>query len=54
MNEELIDYCIGKLTELQIQTHCEDRKRGKVRYIQKEQAIRDLIKLLRDIKREVL
>lgn len=54
MNEDLLDYAIGKLTELQIKTHCEDKERGKVRYVPKEQAFRDLIKLLKNFKREVI
>ena len=54
MNEELIDEAIGKLTELQIKTHHEDMQRGKKRYVLKEQAYKDLVKLLKDIKREVL
>jgi len=49
--EELIDYAIGKLTELKIKAHLEDRKRGKVRYVKKTQAYQDLINLLKDIMR---
>lgn len=54
MNEILIDEAIGKLTELQIKTHCEDMQRGKKRYVLKEQAYKDLIQLLKNIKREVI
>lgn len=49
--EELIDYTIGKLTELKIKTHLEDKQRGKVRYVKKTQAYQDLINLLKEIKR---
>ena len=54
MNEELIDYMIGELTKYQIKTHCEDMQRGKKRYVLKEQAYKDLVKLLKEIKKEVL
>jgi len=49
--EELIDFTIGKLTELKIKTHHEDLKRGKIRYVKKTQAYQDLINLLKDIER---
>ena len=49
--EELIDYAIVKLTELQIRTHEEDRQRGKKRYVSKESALRDLVRLLKEVKR---
>ena len=52
MNKELIDIAINKLTELQIKTHCEDIQRRKKRYVLKEQAYKDLIKLLKDIQSE--
>lgn len=52
MSEILIDEVIGKLTELQIKTHCEDMQRGKKRYVLKEQAYKYLIQLLKDIKKE--
>lgn len=48
--EELIDYAIDKLTELQIKADFEDKKRGKIRYVKKTQAYKDLIKLLKDIR----
>lgn len=54
MNNELIDYAIDKLTELQIKAHYEDRTRGKVRYVKKTSAYYDLIQLLKEIKREVI
>lgn len=50
MNEELIDYAINKLTELQMKAEFEDRKRGKPRYIKKTRAYKDLIKLLKDLR----
>lgn len=49
--EELIDFAIGKLTELKIKTHHEDLKRRKTRYVRKTQAYQDLINLLKDIQR---
>ena len=52
MNEELIDEAIGKLTELQIKEHHQNIVRGKKRYVLKEQAYKDLIQLLKNIKRE--
>lgn len=48
---ELIDYAIIKLTELQIRTHEEDMQRGKKRYVSKESAFRDLIRLLKEVSR---
>ena len=50
--QELINYAILKLTELQIKTHEEDKQRGKKRYVSKESAFRDLIKLLKEINYE--
>lgn len=49
--EELIDYAIGKLTELKIKAEIEDRQRKKVRYVKKTQAYQDLINLLKEIER---
>ena len=54
MDEELIDFAIGKLIELQIIAHKEDKNRGKVRYVKKVQAYSDLIRLLNKIKKEVI
>lgn len=51
-HEAMIDYAIGKLTELQIKTHTEDKVRGKKRYISKESAYRDVIKLLKEVQYE--
>ena len=45
----MIDYTIGKLTELMIKQTIEDKKRGKVAYIKKQDAYRDLIKLFKNI-----
>lgn len=50
-HENLIEYAITKLTELQIRTHEEDRQRGKKRYVSKESAFRDLVKLLKEVSR---
>ena len=50
--QELINYAILKLTELQIRTHEEDRQRGKKRYVSKESAFRDLVKLLKEMNYE--
>lgn len=52
MNENLIDFTIGKLVELKIKSHCEDRTRGKIRYVKKTQAYQDLIDLLKELRRE--
>ena len=49
--EALIDYAIGKLTELKIKAEIEDRARGKARYVKKTRAYQDLINLLKDIAR---
>lgn len=54
MNEELIDYMMYKLTELQIKEHHQNIENGKKRYVLKEQAYKDLIQLLKTMKREVL
>ena len=54
MNEELIDYAIYKLTKLQIEQDFEDKEKGKTRYVKKSRAYKDLIQLLKDIKREEL
>ncbi|MBQ6632465.1 MAG: hypothetical protein IJH55_10305 [Romboutsia sp.] len=51
MEQSIIDYAIIKLTELQIRTHEEDMKRGKKRYVSKESAFRDLVKLLKEMNR---
>lgn len=49
--EELIEYAIEKLTKLQIKTDFEDKARGKSRYVKKSQVYKDLIRLLKEIKR---
>ena len=54
MNEELIDYMIGELTKYQIKEHHQNMARGKKRYVLKEQAYKDLVKLLKEIKEEVI
>lgn len=54
MNEKLIDFAIYKLTQLQIKAHFENEERGKVRYVSKTQVYKDLIELLKNIKKEML
>lgn len=49
--EKLIDFTIGKLTELKIKAELEDRARKKVRYVKKTQVYQDLINLLKEIER---
>ena len=46
--EEIIDFAIGKLTELK--ADFEDKARKKVRYVKKSQAYQDLINLLKEMK----
>ena len=48
--EEIIDFAMGKLTELKIKTDFEDKARKKVRYVKKSQAYQDLINLLKEMK----
>lgn len=43
------EYVIEKLTELLIKQDFEDKKKGKVTYVKKTQAYKDLIKLLKEI-----
>ena len=43
------EYVIEKLTELLIKQDFEDKKKGKVTYVKKTQAFKDLIKLLKEI-----
>lgn len=47
----MIDYAILKLTQLLIKQDIEDKEKGKITYVKKTSAYRDLIKLLRDIKK---
>lgn len=49
----LIDYSIDKLTELLIKQTFEDKKKNKVTYIKKTDAYKDLIKLLKDMRKEL-
>lgn len=49
--EELIDFSIGKLTELKIKAELEDRARGKARYVKKTQVYQDLINLLKEVEK---
>ena len=48
MKNELIEYAVGKLTELLIEQDFKDKKKGKVTYVKKTQAYKDLIKLLKE------
>lgn len=49
----MIDYSIDKLTELLIKQTFEDKKKNKVTYIRKTDAYKDLIKLLKDMRKEL-
>ena len=51
MKTELIDYAIEKTTKLLIEADFEDKTRGKTRYVKKVQAYKDIVKLLKDIRR---
>lgn len=42
------EYIIEKLTELLIQTHIEDKARGKERYVKKTRIYQDLIKFFKE------
>lgn len=48
--ERVLDDIIDKLWELKIKTEMEDRIRHKKRYVSKTSAIKDVIKLLEEIK----
>lgn len=43
-----IDFVIQKLTELLIKEDFKERKSGKITYVKKTRAYKDLIKLLKD------
>ena len=47
----MVDYAIEKLTELLIKQEFKDRENGKETYVKKTQCYKDLIKLLKDLKR---
>ena len=49
--EEIIDYAIEKVTRLLIEADFEDKTRGKARYVKKVQAYKDIVKLLKEIRR---
>ena len=51
--EDTFDFIIDKLTELLIQADFEDKDRGKIRYVKKTRAYKDLIKLCKDMEREI-
>ncbi len=44
----MIDFVIEKLTELLIKQDFKEKESGKITYVKKQQAYRDLIKLLKD------
>lgn len=46
----LLDFAIGKLTELMIKQDFEDKKKKSITYVKKTQCYRDLIKLLKEVK----
>ena len=48
----MLDYAIEKLTELLIEQDFEDKKKGKATYVKKTQAYKDLVRLLKRIKKE--
>lgn len=48
----MIDYAINVLTELLIKQDFKDKKTGKPTYVKKTQCYRDLIKLLKDYKKD--
>lgn len=48
MNNDLKEYLIKKLTRLRNQTILEDKTRGKKRYVSKQSAYKDLIKLVEE------
>lgn len=50
-HEAMIDFAIGKLTELLIKADMEDKKRGKKRYVSKVSAFKDVIKVLKEVNR---
>lgn len=45
-----IDYVLVELRDLLLKVEIQDRQRGKKRYVSKVSAIRDVIKLLEQIK----
>lgn len=47
--EELKEFIITKLTELLIKTDIEDKQKGKVTYVKKTRAFKDLIKLVKEV-----
>lgn len=50
-HENMLDYAIGKLTELLIKADMEDKQRGKKRYVSKVSAFKDVIKLLKEVQK---
>lgn len=47
----MIDFVIEKLTELLIETDFKEKQSGKIVYVKKTRAYKDLIKLLKDYER---
>jgi len=50
-HEDMMDFAIGKLTELLIKADIEDKQRGKKRYISKVSAFKDVIKILKEVRK---
>lgn len=48
--ERVLEEVIDKLRELELKTEIENRKNGKIRYVSKVSAYKDLIRLLEDVK----
>ena len=46
---ELPKFAVSKLTELLIKEDFEEKKTGKIIYVKKSQAYRDLIKLIKEV-----
>ena len=48
----MIDYAIEKLTELYIKQYTIEKEKQKTTYVKKTQAYKDLINLLKELKKE--
>lgn len=53
-NENIQQFALSKLTELLIKEDFEEKKTGKVLYVRKTQAYKDLIKLIKEVWNEEL
>lgn len=49
VSETTAQFALCKLTELLIKTNFEEKQTGKVLYVKKSQAYKDLIKLVKDV-----